>query len=125
MKRFDRIMKTSVSAQKLKANPCRLGGTGLKGAKIVEANERIEIVLTREQAGMVRDAVSSGEYASAGEVVREALRLWRFKRASERKELLTRPEKSQLDPNILAAIGFGSSNDSVEEFTEKKPSEKR
>lgn len=45
--------------------------------------EKITIALTSEMAGSVRMAVESGDYASASEVVREAVREWR-----ERRELL-------------------------------------
>jgi antitoxin ParD1/3/4 len=49
--------------------------------------EKLSIALTPEMATVVREAVSSGEYASSSEVVREALRDWQRKRALERKEL--------------------------------------
>ena len=39
--------------------------------------EKMSVALTPEMAAAVRDAVASGEYASASEVVREALRLWK------------------------------------------------
>jgi antitoxin ParD1/3/4 len=42
--------------------------------------EKISIAVTPELAARVRDAVNSGEYASASEVVREALRDWNRKR---------------------------------------------
>jgi antitoxin ParD1/3/4 len=38
-------------------------------------------------AGDVRSAVSAGEYASSSEIVREALRDWRHKRALRQREL--------------------------------------
>jgi len=38
--------------------------------------EKLSIALTSELADVVREAVLSGEYASASEVVREALRDW-------------------------------------------------
>jgi len=43
--------------------------------------------LTPEIAEAVRTAVAAGEYASSSEVVREALRDWRHKRALQRHEL--------------------------------------
>ena len=39
--------------------------------------EKISVALTPELATVVRDAVSSGDYASTSEVMREALRAWR------------------------------------------------
>jgi antitoxin ParD1/3/4 len=38
---------------------------------------KLSISLTNEQAKVVEDAVASGAYASASEVVRDALRRWR------------------------------------------------
>ncbi len=45
------------------------------------AVEKLSIALTPEMAEEVRMAVKSGEYASSSEVIREALRDWRRKRA--------------------------------------------
>ena len=42
--------------------------------------EKLSIALTPEMAEMVRRAVDSGDYASASEVIREALRDWKTKR---------------------------------------------
>lgn len=49
--------------------------------------ERITITLTAEMAQAVRAAVHAGEYASSSEIVREALRDWRHKRALQEREL--------------------------------------
>lgn len=43
--------------------------------------EKLSIALTHEMADEVRTAVKSGDYASSSEVIREALRDWRRKRA--------------------------------------------
>ncbi|MEA5552586.1 type II toxin-antitoxin system ParD family antitoxin [Anabaena cylindrica UHCC 0172] len=40
----------------------------------------MSIALTPEMAALVRDAVKSGEYASSSEIIREALRDWKYKR---------------------------------------------
>lgn len=45
--------------------------------------EKISIALTPEMAGMVCQAVEAGEYASSSEVIREALRGWKHRRAME------------------------------------------
>src|SRR3954452_24746776 len=42
--------------------------------------EKLSVAVTAEQAAMVREAVETGEYATAGEVVGEALRLWQGER---------------------------------------------
>ncbi len=49
--------------------------------------ERITITLTAEMAQAVRTAVHDGEYASSSEIIREALRDWRHKRALQEREL--------------------------------------
>lgn len=45
--------------------------------------EKVSVALTSEMAAAMREVVESGEYASASEVMREALRDWR-RRRSER-----------------------------------------
>ncbi len=42
--------------------------------------EKISVALTPEMAATMRGLVASGEYASASEVMREALRDWQFRR---------------------------------------------
>ena len=49
--------------------------------------EKLSIALTEELAEAVRLAVKSGEYASTSEVIREALRDWRRKRALMEQEI--------------------------------------
>lgn len=49
--------------------------------------EKISIALPPDMVSEVRSAVSSGEYASASEVVREALRDWRRKRQAAGAEI--------------------------------------
>ena len=49
--------------------------------------EKLSIALTPEMAGLVRRAVESGEYASTSEVVREALREWKQRRALQQRDI--------------------------------------
>lgn len=49
--------------------------------------EKLSIALTPEMAAVVRQCVESGEYASSSEVIREALREWKLKRALQQHEL--------------------------------------
>jgi antitoxin ParD1/3/4 len=49
--------------------------------------ERLTITLPAEMATAVKVAVAEGDYASASEVVREALRDWKMKRALQIEEL--------------------------------------
>jgi antitoxin ParD1/3/4 len=50
--------------------------------------EKISVALTPEMAAMMRKVVAAGEYASASEVMREALRDWKFRR-SQREQAIT------------------------------------
>jgi antitoxin ParD1/3/4 len=49
--------------------------------------ERLTITLPAEMASVVKGAVEGGDYASSSEVVREALRDWKMKRALQLQEL--------------------------------------
>jgi antitoxin ParD1/3/4 len=49
--------------------------------------ERLTVTLTSDLADMVKSAVESGDYASASEVIRAALREWKLKRALQLQEL--------------------------------------
>jgi antitoxin ParD1/3/4 len=49
--------------------------------------EKVSVALTAEMAAMMRQLVESGEYASASEVMREALRDWKFRR-SQREQAI-------------------------------------
>ena len=49
--------------------------------------EKISGALTPEMAALVRDAVKSGEYASSSEIIREALRDWKYKRLLQSQNL--------------------------------------
>lgn len=53
------------------------------------AIERITITLPAEMAATVKDTVAGGEYASASEVIREALRDWTRARDQDRRDLET------------------------------------
>lgn len=44
--------------------------------------EKISIALPSDMATLVRKAVETGDYASSSEVIREALREWKARRAS-------------------------------------------
>ena len=70
--------------------------------------ERITITLTAEMAQTVRGAVQAGEYVSSSEIVREALRDWRHKRALLAQALGELRAKVQED---LADIGASRVHD--------------
>ena len=49
--------------------------------------ERLTITLPTDMAAVVKSAVETGDYASTSEVVREAIRDWKFKRALQLQKL--------------------------------------
>jgi antitoxin ParD1/3/4 len=49
--------------------------------------ERLTITLTPELVETIKAAVNDGDYASASEVIREALRDWKVKRELRQEEL--------------------------------------
>ncbi len=49
--------------------------------------ERLTITLPQDMAATIKGAVDGGDYASSSEVVREALRDWKMKRALQLKEM--------------------------------------
>jgi antitoxin ParD1/3/4 len=55
---------------------------------IMSEIERLTITLPAEMAATVKEAVEGGDYASASEVIREALRAWKMKRAIQMQEFL-------------------------------------
>jgi len=48
---------------------------------------KVSIALTGEQIEALKAAVDSGEYATTGEIVREAIRYWQFKRELRQKDI--------------------------------------
>ena len=48
--------------------------------------ERLTITMPADMAALIKDAVSSGGYASSSEVIREAMRDWKIKRALQLQE---------------------------------------
>jgi antitoxin ParD1/3/4 len=49
--------------------------------------EKISIALPADMVALIRDAVGSGEYASSSEVIRDALREWKYKRLVRQKAI--------------------------------------
>jgi antitoxin ParD1/3/4 len=63
----------------------------ISGSDIEEINmgelERLTITMPSELAAVIKTAVAEGDYASTSEVVREALRDWKIKRAIRHEEI--------------------------------------
>jgi len=66
--------------------------------------ERLTITLPADLAAFVNGTVADGDYASASEVVREALRDWKMKRALQIEELASL--KADIDKG-LADVAAG------------------
>ena len=49
--------------------------------------EKVSVALSRELLDMVKEAVASGQYGSASEVIREALRDWRVRQPLREAEV--------------------------------------
>ncbi|HMK90644.1 MAG TPA: type II toxin-antitoxin system ParD family antitoxin [Methylocystis sp.] len=70
--------------------------------------ERLTITLPSEMADVVKAAVIDGDYASTSEVVREAIRDWKMKRALQLQELAAL--KADIDKG-LADVAAGRVKD--------------
>jgi antitoxin ParD1/3/4 len=66
--------------------------------------ERLTVTMPADMAAIVKAAVEGGDYASTSEVVREALRDWKTKRAIKLQELTAL--KSDIDKG-LADVAAG------------------
>jgi antitoxin ParD1/3/4 len=66
--------------------------------------ERLSITLPAEMAAALRQTVEGGEYASASEVVREALREWSRRRNEELRDLETLREAVRIGDESGAGI---------------------
>jgi antitoxin ParD1/3/4 len=49
--------------------------------------QKISVALTPEMLAMLKEAVESGEYTSTSEVIRDALRSWKARRALQEREV--------------------------------------
>ena len=70
--------------------------------------ERMTVTMPADMAAVVKAAVDGGDYASTSEVVRDALRDWKIKRAVQVQELAAL--KSDIDKG-LADVAAGRVRD--------------
>lgn len=86
--------------------------------------EKISIALTQDMAALVRQAVESGEYASSSEVIRDALRGWKMKRALQQQQI---EELRRLwEEGIKSGPGrFSGIDDLLQEAEQRFASERR
>ena len=57
--------------------------------------ERLTVTMPTEMLAVVKAAVNDGDYASSSEVIREALRDWKMKRALQLQEFVALKEDIQ------------------------------
>jgi antitoxin ParD1/3/4 len=71
--------------------------------------EKLSIALTPDMAAAVRQAVESGDYASSSEVIRDALREWKLRRAVDRElvEELRRLWREGIDSGPSEPLDMG------------------
>lgn len=72
--------------------------------------EKVSVALTPEMVAMMREVVETGEYASASEVMREALRDWKHRRTQRDKAI------EELGRVWDAGMNSGSAVDGEEAF---------
>ncbi len=76
--------------------------------------EKISIALPAEMTALVKEAVAAGEYSSSSEVIRDALRAWKFERAAKEAAL------AELRAEIQKGFDSGAGkNLDVEEFIQR------
>jgi antitoxin ParD1/3/4 len=75
--------------------------------------ERMTITMPADMAALVKAAVEAGDYASTSEVVRDALRQWKMRRAIQIQEITAL--KHDIDKG-LADVAAGR----VKDFDKKK-----
>ncbi len=83
--------------------------------------EKLSIALTHEMADEVRAAVDSGDYASSSEVIREALRDWRRKRALQDQEI--RELRGLWHEGLESGEGRYESLDEIKQAARKRQAE--
>jgi antitoxin ParD1/3/4 len=64
--------------------------------------ERLTVTLPAEMTAVIKDAVATGDYASTSEVVREAVRDWKLKRALQLHELAAL--KADIDKGLADVV---------------------
>jgi antitoxin ParD1/3/4 len=62
------------------------------------AIERLTVTMPAEMAALIKEAVAGGDYASTSEVIREAMRDWKTKRALQLQEFAAL--KADLDKGL-------------------------
>ena len=83
--------------------------------------EKISIALTEDLAALVRKAVESGDYASTSEVIRDALRDWKIKRAAREEQIaeLRRLWQDGIDSGVAGPLDIEAIKREVRTLVEK------
>jgi antitoxin ParD1/3/4 len=86
---------------------------GLRTKSTMSTIERLTITMPADMAAIIKAAVDAGDYASTSEVVRDALRQWKMKRAIQLQEITSL--KADIDEG-LADVAAGR----IDDFDRKK-----
>jgi len=83
--------------------------------------EKISIALTEDLAALVRKAVESGDYASTSEVIRDALRDWKLKRAAREEQIaeLRRLWQEGIDSGVAGPLDIDAIKREARTLVEK------
>jgi antitoxin ParD1/3/4 len=87
-------------------------------ARTMSNVRKVSVALTPELIAAVRDAVEPGEYASTSEVIREALRTWRVRRAT--RDLATAELQRLWQEGISSGSGRFASIDRIKKETRRR-----
>jgi antitoxin ParD1/3/4 len=71
--------------------------------------EKISIALPAEMTALIKEAVRGGEYASSSEVIRDALRAWKYERMA--REAAMAELRTEIQKGFESGHGNGLSAD--------------
>jgi antitoxin ParD1/3/4 len=85
--------------------------------------EKISVALPSDMADLVRKAVETGDYASSSEVIREALREWKARRASQ--QYAVRELRGLWDAGIKSGSGSDLDTAAIRKRGRRRPTTSR
>jgi antitoxin ParD1/3/4 len=80
--------------------------------------QKVSVALTPEFMAMLKEAVDTGEYTSASEVIRDALRQWKQRRALEERS--TEDLRDLWEEGIASGRGRFSSIDAIKKEAKRR-----
>jgi antitoxin ParD1/3/4 len=83
--------------------------------------QKVSVALTPEFMALVQEAIDTGEYTSASEVIRDALRHWKQRRATE--ELSAKELRQLWEEGIASGSGRFKSIDAIKKEARRRTSD--